>query len=382
VRKIVMPRMDMDMEEGTVVAWLKAEGENVRKDDPIVTIMSLKVTYEIPSPADGVLVAVIVPRDTDVPVGRVLGIIAEEEDTPESVRSEMEKSREAPRTAQDSVALATHIEKPYRETHRRIIASPLARRLAEEQRLDLSLVTGTGPDGRITREDVLKALEQTTSLAEVKHLTGIRKTVATRMAQSWSTAPHAVLTIDVTASRLVESRRESLSEGTELSVSSYFVWAVARALSEYVALNSTFDGSEIKTWKEVNICVAIDVGEGLVAPVIRHADRKTLKDLTKEINELVDKAKQNKLEARHFKDGTFTITNLGMYGVKTFQPIINPPQAAILAIGSILDHAIPRDSEIRIEPIVALSLAFDHRIIDGAPAAKFLSRVKELLETV
>ena len=384
MRRILMPRMDVDMDRGSVVEWMKREGEAVEEGEPLVKIMSEKVTYEVPSPASGILHKILVPAGEEVPIGHVIGILREEGDREEDLEAAVEEALRQLRRPEAGVEMRRErrVSLPVRRREARIRASPVARRLAEEYGIDLGEVVGTGPGGRITKEDVLRFVEESSQFSETIPLRGIRRVVAERMSESFRTAPHAVVSMDVDMSHVVELRRRLRERGVEVSYNAILIKAAAEALREFPILNSTLRGDEIRVWRRVNICVAIDTPKGLVAPVVKDADQRSLVELTEAVEDLAERARGEGLRREDLKGGTFTITNLGMLGVDRFQPIINPPQAAILAVGRITERAVVEEGKVVVRPMATLSLAFDHRIVDGAPAARFLRRIREILQTI
>jgi len=384
MHRILMPRMDIDMEKGSVVEWMKQEDEAVAEGEPVVKIMSEKVTYEVPSPASGTLHRIIALAGKEVPIGQVLGILREQGDTQQELEASVNEAllRPAEPERKETEKERRLAPPPLRREPARIVASPVAKRLAEEHGIDLTGVVGTGPDGRITREDVLRLVEEASQFSETIPLTGVKRTVAERMAESFRVAPHAIITMDVDMSHAVDLRKRLQERGVSVSYNALFLKAAASALREFPLLNSTLKGEEIKVWKAINICLAVDIPSGLVAPVIKDADQRSLVELTRAVEELAAKAKEDRLTAEDTKGGTFTITNLGMLGVDQFQPIINPPQAAILAVGRISQRPVVEGEAIVVKPVATLSLAFDHRIVDGAPAARFLSRLREILHAL
>lgn len=376
VTKVVMPRLSLTMKEGTVVQWFKKEGEPVKKGEPLVEVLSEKVTYDVEAPASGILRKILAVEGVDVPVAGTLGIIAE----PDEPLPEIEEVAVAlpPERIEEVAPLPEkEVVKKVRE---RVLASPAAKRLAREYGIDLAKVKGSGPEGRIVEVDVKRYLEEETALAprvrEIIPLTGIRKTTAERVSLSARTAPHSTVTMEVDMSNAVKLR-----EKTQVSYTDILVKAVARALEEQRGLNSTLEREQIKIYEDINIGVAVATEKGLVVPVIRNANKKSLTQVASTLKELVEKARVGRLTREDVTGGTFTITNLGMYGVEMFIPIINPPEAAILGVGKVAEKPVIINKEIKIKPIMYLSLSFDHRIVDGAPAARFLQRVKQILES-
>ena len=373
VTKVMMPRLSLTMKEGTVVQWFKKEGDLVQKGEPIVEVLSEKVTYDVEAPASGVLRKILAAEGVDVPVAEAMGIItAPDEQLPEiTVAAEVrvEKIEEAVRVPEKRIA---------EKAEERFIASPAAKRLARELGVDLAKVKGTGPEGRIVEDDVKRLIEETETMPKVREtipLSGIRKTTAERVSLSARTAPHSTITMEVDVTNAFKLREEM-----QFSYTDILVKAIAEALREHPLINSTLEGDQIKIFEDVNVGVAVATENGLVVPVIHKADKKSLTEIASIMKELVGKARQGKLSREELTGGTFTVTNLGMYGVDVFIPIINPPEAAILGAGKVTEKPVIVNKEVKPKPVMQLSLSFDHRIVDGAPAAQFLQKVKQLLE--
>jgi pyruvate dehydrogenase E2 component (dihydrolipoamide acetyltransferase) len=349
------------MKEGTVGRWYKKEGETVEKGEPLVEVVSEKATYDLEAPASGVLRKILHEEGVDAPVNEVLGIIA----APDEAFSGSQVQAETP---QEAVAV-----------EEKTLASPAAKRLAREHGVDLSLVKGSGPEGRVVEEDVQRFLEQSGGTAprvkELIPLTGFRKTSAERVSRSFKTAPHSTITMEVDVS--VASK---LHDSLHISYTAIIVKAVAEALVEHPGINSTFEDDHVKIYADINIGVAVATGKGLVVPVIRHAAEKSMEEIDAMIKDLTAKAEQGELSREEITGGTFTLTNLGMYEVDFFTPIINPPEAAILGVGRIVERPVAVKGRIEIRPIMMLSLSYDHRVVDGAPAADFLREVKSHIE--
>lgn len=360
VTKVLMPRLSLTMKEGTVVHWFKKEGETVNKGEPLVEVVTEKVTYDVEAPESGVLRKILVLEGVDVPVAETLGVITA---TDEQFKEEI-------------IA-----EKPAKETEieERALASPAAKRLAKEYGIDITQVKGSGPEGRIVEEDVKKFAEETKvtgpRVREFIPLTGIRKTAAERVTLSAKTAPHSTVTMEADMTNATR-----LHEEKQVSYTDILVKAVAKALAEHSIVNSSLDGEQIKIFEDVNIGVAVATEKGLVVPVIRNADKKGLEEISSTLNDLIEKAKTGKLSKEELSGGTFTITNLGMFGVEIFTPIINPPETAILGVGKIVEKPVIVNKEIAVKSMMYLSLSYDHRVIDGAPAAQFLQKMKQYLE--
>lgn len=367
--KVIMPRLSLTMKEGTVVQWFKKEGESVEKGEPLVEVMSEKVTYDIEAPSSGVLRKILAAEGAEVPIDAAIAIIT----APEEELPELEETKKG--------VLAVPVEEIQvsREKTGRFLASPAAKRLAKEYGVDLAQVVGTGPEGRIVERDVERFIREKLRLApkvkEIIPLTGIRKTVAERVSLSFRTAPHSTITMEVDM-----TEASKLREKTQFSYTEILVKAVAEALKKHPMINSTLEEDKIKVFEDINIGIAVATEKGLVVPVVRNADKKSLPEIASEIKELVEKAREGKLTKEDVSGGTFTITNLGMFGVDVFTPIINPSETAILGVGRIIEKPVVVGGEIKIKPMMTLSLSYDHRVIDGAPAAQFLKTIKETLE--
>ena len=360
VTKVVMPKLSLTMKEGTVGKWYKKEGEAVEKDEPIVEIISEKATYDLEAPSSGILRKILINEGVDASVNAVLAVIT----SPDEAFSETE---------------ILEVPKAVEEIEERVLASPSAKRLARVYEIDLSLVKGSGPEGRIVEEDVRKFMEEShgtlPKIKEIIPLTGFKKTSAERVSASFKTAPHSTIIMEVNV-----SKAGGLHEKLQVSYTAILVEAVANALVEHAIINSTLDGNQIKIFDDVNVGLAVATEIGLVVPVIHNADRKSLKEIDTAIKELTEKARQGKLAKEELTGGTFTVTNLGMYGVEFFTPIINPPEAAILGVGKITEKPVVIEGKVEVKPTIMLSLSYDHRIVDGAPAAAFLMKVKEKIE--
>jgi len=376
VTKVVMPRLSLTMKEGTVVQWFKKEGEAVNKGEPLVEVLSEKVTYDVEAPESGTLRKILAGEGSNVPVDRAIGIIA----APDEPVTEAEITTSVPLHEVEEVEVAAKPEVVTEtETAERVLASPAARRLARELGVDLAQVRGTGPEGRIVEDDVKRFAEQVTAYPRVREvipLVGIRKTTAERLTASARTAPHSTVTMEVEMTSAVK-----IHEKKAVSYTDILVKAVAAAFREHPLLNATLEGEQIKVFENINVGVAVATEKGLVVPVVHNADKKTLEEISVVVKELTEKAKQGKLAREDLTGGTFTITNLGMYGVDMFIPIINPPEAAILGVGRITKRLMLVDKEITVKPVMQLSLTYDHRVVDGSPAAQFLQRIKQILET-
>jgi len=402
--RLDMPQLGLTMEKGTILQWLRAEGETVQKGQPVVLIQTEKVEYEVEAPAAGMLLKVIAKEGVELPVGGLMGILGQpgEDVSPLLAASPSPGEPRAATVATGAPSAATSGPTPAAPLAAAAIAerikiSPVAKKMAQEHGIDIAALTGTGPEGRIVREDVERAIATKSrepraesrvdreALADSIPLAGIRKVIFDRMGQSWREAARVTLFADADMSELVRLRQARLADwerrfGIKPSYSDLIHLAVARALRDEPRINCRLDGQAVRIRKEVNLAFAVDLGEGLVAAVIRDADKQSLGDLARAARDLADRARSGRLSPDEMADGTFTVTNLGTVGVEYFTPIINPPQAGILGVGKIMEKPVVRHGGIHVRSMMTLSLVFDHRLIDGAPAARFLTKVKELLE--
>jgi pyruvate dehydrogenase E2 component (dihydrolipoamide acetyltransferase) len=394
------------MEAGTIVRWLKSEGDQVAKGDPLYELDTDKVTQEVEAEATGVVLKILVPEG-EVGVGTTVAVIgAEGEDIadlatdgvkPAPALAPAPTSPPAPEETTPAASAVTTAERAAGTAgDGRVKASPLARRIAREQGIELSALTGTGPDGRIVAEDVEQATVATPAAdvpatpaipagdIEVVQLTSVRKTIARRLTEAWE-APAFQLTVTADASELVDAREgmvEHLREGeTKPTVSDVLTRIVASALMRHRAVNAQFVGGEIHRYPSANVGIAVAAATGLVVPVIPGADRMNVQQIAAARSDLVTRARESKLRIEDLEGGTFTISNLGMYGIEQFVAVLNPPQVAILAVGSIEDRALVVDGDLLVVPALTMTLTCDHRAIDGSEGAEFLRTVKTLVES-
>ncbi len=406
--EIKLPRLGQGMESGTIVKWLKSEGDQVEKGEPLYELDTDKVTQEVEADASGVLLKIAV-AEGEVPVGRTIAVIgeqgesvevaddAQEEGSPARAREEeRERGREAS-TSSDASEQVTQIHEP-QSGNGRIKASPLARRIARERGIDLREVAGTGPDGRVVAEDVERAaaigLPSAPVLAaaptqtavpqevEVEQLSSMRKTIARRLTEAWQ-APVFQLGITVDMGRALEVRKrlvELNADSAKPTVSDLLTKVCAMALMRRRAVNALYKGDAIELHPSANIGIAVAIPNGLVVPVIQGCERKTIAEIAAARAELVDRARGGRLQQGDLDGGTFTISNLGMFGIERFIAVLNPPQAAILAVGSTAEKPVAVDGQVVVRPRMELTLTCDHRAIDGATGAQFLGDVKAFLE--
>ena len=371
-----MPALEMAQETGKLISWLKKEGEAVSKGEPLLEIETDKAVMEIESPADGVLAGVKVQPGVEVPVGRTIAwIVAPGENVP----ADDAPTESGRKTSPISSAAATSPPAPaaINTSVKDARISPKARRLASERGIDLRQVLGSGPGGEILASDVLAAAE---SNAPASTLQGgpVARLMAERTTQSWTTVPHFFLVREVNACALRDEHRKRApqiqqSHGIKLTLTDMLLSLVARTLRNHRRVNASWVANAVRENSAINISLAIAIDGGVVAPVIRAADKATLVDVAATRTELAMRARAGKLRPADLADGTFTISNLGMFGIDAFSAIITPPQAAILAVGRIADKVVAIDGQPAVRPMMTLTLSGDHRVMDGARAAEFLS---------
>jgi pyruvate dehydrogenase E2 component (dihydrolipoamide acetyltransferase) len=380
---IVMPALEMAQETGKIISWLKKEGDSIAKGEPIAEIETDKVVLEVEAAADGVLAGVTAAAGDVVQVGKTIAwIVAPGEKPPVEVASSTPAARTM--TEQSKQAVASSAAAPSAlPASADVKVSPKARRMAQELGVDLSQITGTGPGGVISGEDVERAAGAQKSAptparapAGPVALSSIARLMAERTTQSWTTAPHFFLVREIDASGLIAAREK---HGKAITHTDLLVALVARTLVKHPKMNASWTGSGIQLNPNVNISIAIAVKDGVVGAVIPNADTARLADISGKRQDLAERARAGRLHPPDVTGGTFTISNLGMFGVDAFSAIITPPQAAVLAVGRIVDRVVPVNGLIGIRPILTMTLSSDHRVVDGAQAAAFLKDVAEAL---
>jgi pyruvate dehydrogenase E2 component (dihydrolipoamide acetyltransferase) len=393
---ISLPRLGQGMEAGTIVRWLKSEGDQVEKGEPLYELDTDKVTQEVEADASGVLLKILAGEGEEIEVGKRIAVIGEEgeevsteveedeqeEGSPGAAREEeRERGREAAREEPEPEA-----EEP--EPSRvdgRVKASPLARRIARERGIELAKLTGTGPEGRIVAEDVERAAATPAHAtvgaapleAEVVPLTSVRKTIARRLTKAWE-APAFQIAMSADMTRSLALRERLRDE--QVTVTDVITKLSAIALLRHRELNAHFAEDELRIFPSAHIGLAVATERGLIVPVIRECERKSLVQLAAERGPLVERTREGKLTQADLEGGTFTISNLGMYGVEHFTAVLNPPQAAILAVGAIEEKPVVEGGELVVRPLMSLTLTCDHRAVDGSKASEFLRELKALLE--
>lgn len=381
-----MPKLGLQMTCGLITEWYVKEGDFVNKGDPIFAVETDKLASDVESTATGTVLKIVVQAGDEAEVMEPCCYVGEKEEDAATEKKAEEKAE---------------------KNGERVRITPAAKRLAQELNIDISSIAGTGPDGRIQKEDILAASEKaeanTVSAApepeavkasqgledeepgRTKALSSMRRVIAERLSESKKQIPHIYMDIEVNASSMVRARNlfkdvSVRKNGTKLTYNDIVVKAAATAVSEFQEMNSRLEGQELRYFDHVNIGVAVSVPNGLLVPVIRNAEEKSVSEISKTIAELAGKAREGKLLPDDITGGTFTVSNIGNVGIDGFHAIINPPEIGILAVASIIEKAVVVEHELTVQPMLKISGSFDHRVIDGAYAAKFMVRLKELLE--
>src|SRR6266516_1590020 len=388
--EVKLPRLGQGMESGTIVKWLKSEGDPVEKGEPLYELDTDKVTQEVEADFSGVLLKIAV-NEGEVPVGRTIAVIGEQGEDVPTISDEPEAAAEEPRETPVPSQGNGRPEEPaiVQPSGGRVKASPLARRIARERGIDLAALRGTGPEGRIVAEDVER--DQAAPAAapvpvpagevERRELTSIRKTIARRLTEAWqSPVVQLQASADMTRVNALVARHRERDPDVRVTVTDVLAKVCAQALMRHREVNAEFTDEAILLHPSANVGLAVAAPQGLVVPVIRGAERLSLTEIAHVRGDLVGRARENKLRAEDLEGGTFTISNLGMYAVQSFTAVLNPPQAAIVAVGATEERVIPLGGETAVRPMVTLTATFDHRAVDGAPAAAFLQTLKESLE--
>jgi len=430
VSKVVLAKLSPTMEEGTIVKWTKKEGDPVKQGDVLAEIETDKANMEMEAQGSGVLRKILVPAGGKAPVGSLIGVIAEpNEDISKMVASaapaapaqpQQQQQQAPPPPAAQPAAAAPALQPaaaarpaaapppaigprpvpaPAAAEGSRVKASPLARSMAAQRNIPLDAVAGSGPNGRIIKRDIESwagaptgaparssaapaPAGPTITPGQEIPVSNIRRVIAKRLAESMFTAPHFYVTVDVDMDAAV-ALRDQLQRGEDVKVTynDLVVKACAKALTRFPMVNASWAGDKIVTHGEVHVGIAVTIPDGLITPVVRNADRKSVLDISREVKDLATRARERKLKPEEFTGSTFTISNLGMFGVTEFTAIINPPESAILAVGAVQRVAVvDEDDSVRPGHRMKVTLSSDHRVVDGAMAAQFLGEVRRLLE--
>ncbi len=416
--KVIMPKLSPTMEEGQIARWLKKEGDKVSMGEPLAEIDTDKATMEMQALTNGVLRKIIVKEGESAPLGSLIAIVGEPNEDISAIESEAsakpataaptpaveaqkpeekpEEPASAPATPQANGGQPAATT-PATASSGRMIVSPLAARMAAEAGLDLKSLTGSGPNGRIIKRDIEAAMSQpkvaaapqfqTAAIAAAspyrdEPATEMRRTIARRLVTSIGPVPHFFLTSEIEMDRAAEMRKgiNALDPDLKISINDIIIKVVAQALVQHPAVNSSFQDKFIRYYERADIGVAVAVEEGLITPVIRSADQKSLSQIAAEVRELAERARSRRLKPEEYTGATFSVSNLGMFGIDEFTAIINPPEGGILAVGAMTPKPVVRDNEVVVRQMMRVTMSCDHRVIDGATGAKFLQTVKKILE--
>jgi pyruvate dehydrogenase E2 component (dihydrolipoamide acetyltransferase) len=387
---VVMPALEMAQETGKLLAWRKKEGERVTKGEPLLEIETDKAVVEVEAPGEGILAGITAEVGAVIPVGETIAwLVAPGEKPPVKSAAPAPTARAANASAAQASAVAPAITKQDAAATPQI--SPKARRLAKELGVDISQIRPTGPDGTITSEDVQRVADSkgATSVAAaapagVEPLSQVARLMAERTTQSWTSVPHFFLVRDVDCSELVAAQNKLSAEAEKAqraaaTITDLLIGILARVLTKHPRMNSSWTGEGIRSNPEINVSVAMAVKDGVVGAVIHKANMAKIAEISTLRRELTERARAGRLRPADITGGTFTLSNLGMYKVDAFSAIIAPPQAAILAVGSISDRVVPVEGEPGIRPMMPITLSCDHRVVDGARAAEFLSELADAI---
>jgi len=422
--KVIMPKLSPTMEEGQIARWLKKEGDKVSMGEPLAEIDTDKATMEMQALSNGVLRKILIGEGESAPLGQLIGIIGEPDEDISALLSEAPAKAPAT-TAQPSPAeneptqpaerppAETPAEKPAAATAGngaggRLIVSPLAARMAAEAGIDLRSLQGSGPGGRIIKKDIESAMSQQqpspaaagrpalrvvegrqqqpvvagASTYHEEPASEIRRTIARRLVTSLGPVPHFFLTSEIEMDRAAEMRKgiNALDPDLKISINDIIIKVTAAALMQHPQVNASFQDKVVRFYDHADIGVAVAIEDGLITPVIRSADQKPLSQIAGEVRELADRAKSRKLKPEEYTGATFSVSNLGMFGINEFTAIINPPEGGILAIGAMTAQPVVRDGEVVVRQMMRVTMSCDHRLIDGATGAKFLQTFKKILE--
>src|SRR5574343_367946 len=398
---IRMPKMSDTMTEGVIVSWLKQVGDDIKPGDILAEVETDKATMELENYVKGSLLHIGIPAGGSVPVDAVIAIVGQKGEDISALLSGATAAPSAPATKEETkVEVAATPSTPAApvanaSTDGRVKASPLAKKIADEKGIDLNQVSGSGDGGRIVKRDVetftpaassakqsviLPSVVGQESFEEVP-VSQMRKVIARRLGESKHTAPHFYLTMSINMDKAIEARKAMVDYSpVKISVNDLIIKEVATALRKHPAVNSSWLGDKIRYNHHIHVGVAVAIEDGLIVPVVKFADSKSIEHISSEVKELADKAKNKKLQPSEFEGNTFTISNLGMFGIDEFTAIINPPDACILAVGAAKETVIVENGQMKIGQVMKVTLSCDHRVVDGAVGSAFLKTLKELLE--
>lgn len=387
-KEVIMPKLGETMEEGYLISWKKKEGERVEKGEILFEVMSDKTNFEVESPYSGYLRKILFqPSDQPIPVTTVIAYITDTPDEPveneikEEVKEKEEEIKE--KVEQEGVKVE--------EKKERIKITPVARKIAEEHNIDITKIKGTGPDGRIEKKDVLEYIEKMKSEEKIEEFeekgeyevikwTPLRRIIAERLSESKRTIPHYYFQGKVLMDEVLQIKKKLEEKGIHFTITDFLIFFTSKAIEKFPLIAGELVNDEIRVYKDVDIGIAIAIKDGLVVPSIKKCNKKTIYEISEERKKLIEKAKENKLTEEDLKGSRFVISNLGMYEIESFFPIINSPGIAIMGVGKIEKVPIVENDKIEIKNVMYISFSFDHRVIDGAYAAEFYKELKEIIE--
>jgi len=396
--KILMPKLSDTMTEGVILKWLKKEGEKIKQGETLVEIESDKADMELEAYDSGILRKILVPEGGKAGIGVSIGIIANANEDISGLLSEAPSIAQQPAInaaskEESSTTSPSQLSTPSNATDGHLKASPLAKRLALENKIELRSIAGSGPQGRIIKRDIDPLVDgkkpmSSKVLASIipgghrdVELSLIRKTIAKRMQESKQTVPHFYVTVEIDMDPAMSFREQlNAAVDSKISFTDILVKAAASTLMQHPNINATYLANTMRQFGEAHIAVAVALDEGLVTPVLRNCEQKTILQINSELHDLAERARSRKLKPEEYQGATFTISNLGMFGVEDFVAIVNPPEGAILAVGSVVEKPVVKKGQIVIGHTMKVTLSSDHRIIDGAVAARFLQDFKMLME--
>lgn len=386
---ILMPALSPTMTKGNLIKWYKKEGDEVSSGEVIFDVETDKATMEVEAPEDGQLGKIIVgPQSKDIPVGSIVGLLLEDgedasnlqvpEKTPEA------PAQKAPTAKEEKVHIEISAPACKTQTDDKVFASPLAKRIAQQNNIDLKTLQGSGPNSRVVKSDILAFLANSESRSTSQELvphSAMRVAIASRLTESKQTIPHFYLNIEAQVDELLKVRSAiNVKSSVKISINDFIIKSCGLALKELPEVNSSWSDEGIKKYSSVDVSVAVSVDQGLITPIIKDTDLKSLSNISSEMKNLAARAKENKLKLEEFQGGNFTISNLGMFGIKHFAAIINPPQSCILAVGAMNQKPVVKDGQIIVGNVIEFTLSCDHRVVDGVLGAEFLKLLKGYLE--
>jgi pyruvate dehydrogenase E2 component (dihydrolipoamide acetyltransferase) len=388
--EVILPRIDAGMIQGTIIEWRKKEGDWVEKGEILFILETEKVTFEVEAPESGILSKMMAKAGDVIPVGTVVAFILQPGEEGHEIPAQLEMETKESFIPSIKIEVGEKLEAAKEAVS--VKASPLAKKIAKEHNIDLSMMEGTGPEGRIIKEDVMKVIEGAKKASEgiimqekIIPLSSMRRTIARRMAESFQSAPHFHLSVEVDVKELSNVREKLMPSiekilGVRLTYTDLLLKITAKALEDHPEINVTWAGDGIKQLSHINLGLAIAVQDGLIVPVIKQVNTKSLTEITGIRADFGQRAAQGKIRLDEMRGGSLTLTNLGMLGIDQFNAIINPPESSILAIGRIVDKPVAHHDQVVIRPRMNLTLSIDHRVLDGVSGSRFLQRIKELIE--